>query len=372
VTLPSLTTRAVNMLSTLCFLHPAELPLEVIFRAARGRFAIQPAKFLPPPPDLTSSAQGLCNTFIPHLGWNEEEVWGLLDELQRYSLVTLIPSESSTRLRFHKLVFAWAQDRLSEKQRADYQALAVRLLSCCTTEEDEDLFDSLVPHVQVLGPLWNVVHVNDRVGLSNIIRHGGQASDLEMLWNGIYDAVSRFYGTKHVSTSEAALCLADACWRNDGDERASALEEQAVNFLIQFFGRNSREAMNALGRQAQGFYNQGELGKAESLQREVLSFREKDPKGGAKYIAQAMEDLADTLAAQSRFIEAASLFKGAVKTLADNPGPEQRRSQKLLERLQHLDLQDTQADVESRQAYLEVKDYLESREADTNPGMASA
>lgn len=298
------------------------------------------------------------------MGWNEEEAWGLLDELQRYSLVTLLPSQSSTCLRFHKLVFAWAQDRLSKQQRAGYQALAVRLLVCCTTEEDDDLFDSLLPHVQVLGPLWNVVHVNDRIGLSNIIRHGGQASDLETLWAGIYEAVSSFNGKNHIYTSEAALYLADACWRNGGDERANALEEQAVNFRIQSFGRNSREAMNAIGRQAQGFYNQGEQGKAESLQREVLSFREKDPMGEAKYIAQAMEDLADTLAAQSRFTEAASLVKGALGVLADNLGPEQWRSQKLLERLQHLDLQDTQVDVEPRQAYLEVKDYSESRETD--------
>lgn len=132
------------------------------------------------------------------------------------------------------------------------------------------------------------------------------------------------------------------------------------------FGRNSRETMNAISRQAQGFYNQGELEKAESLQREVLYFRQRDLTGGAKYTAQAMEDLADTLAAQSRFREAGELVKGALGLLVGNVGAEQRPSQKLLERLRELDLQDTHADVESRRA------YLDSRDIDGKAGMVAA
>jgi hypothetical protein len=347
VTLSVLTHRVIDILSTLSFLHPGGIPLESIVRASRRRFWTQPAELLPRLHgfqesvqglwdllDFQDSAQALCDGFIPTS--DQAEILLFLDELQCYSLVTVVSEEGSQVLRFHNLVFAWARDRLSGEEKAEHQALAVRLLTSCMTEEDEDLFDLLLPHVQLLAPIWNAIHVNDRVGFANVIRYGGRATDLMTICNGVYEEVLQVFGVDHLRTSNAALYLADAHWRNGDEASAAYLEKSVAEFRIRVLGPTHRETMNAVARQVVGCYNQGKFKRAEKLQREVLDYWKKHPEEDGKHRALAMEDLADTLLALSCFSEAAQLIKSALRTLEDFLGASHWRSQKLQEQLQDI------------------------------------
>jgi len=315
VTRPFLSPRVLKMISILSFLQPTGIPLQLIFWGAESGFSLQLYDFLPHQEDYKTSVDLLQLVFMPTHDSSQGKVWELIDELQRYSLVSLVQGKSATIpiLRFHGLVFAWTQDRLSRAEIELYRQAAVRLLVCGAVEHNEDSFAALIPHVELMMGHRNRFHINELAGLMNVVRIQGKANDLAQGWEYIQDKIIQKYGTEDSRATEATLHLADAYLRAGKDSDASKLEREIVELCRRTLGNSHPLTLRALAQRATGFYTHGQYEDAERLQQEVLASRRQLEVVDKALLAQAMEDLADSYEAQGLSEDAKDLRVEALK-----------------------------------------------------------
>jgi hypothetical protein len=343
VTHGSLSLMVKQMLRILSFLRPMRISVRFILWAAEHGFKLQLPDYLPRQETYEHAVWLLQGLFSVSNPWTEFDTRILIEELQKYSLVTIINEEKAPEtLQFHRLVFAWIHDQLTQEERRPNFTATISLLLCGAQNSEEGVVDDIIPHVQTLSvsPEWNKLHINDRAAFLDVLRIHGDAKHLVRHWKRIRSEVAKVYGADHLKTTEVDLRWADAYWRNGDHDMASKLENNVVALRTKILGPEHPSTLSAIARQALGHYNRGDFASAAKLQLRVLESREKSASPSQLDIARAKEDLADTYHGQSLFAEARRLVEDSLEIMRQEPGPKHSTISRLQERLDHLRLQE--------------------------------
>ncbi|KAG8869837.1 hypothetical protein FRC20_000768 [Serendipita sp. 405] len=260
------------------------------------------------------SVRLLQGTLCPSGKWNEGDMDQLLEELQKYSLVTLVSVHRFVTLRFHPLLHSWAGDRLSETDRVAYRAAAARLLACGTNDKDGRLWVHLSPHVTEMIPIFTGLHLNEQAALASIIRHDEKNDLLVQIWEHVHQEVAKVYGERHLRTSNAALQLADAYGSQGDSQKMEEMERIIVEIRKAECGPESLEAMDAiinLARTLTSFTAKYEEG--ETLIKETLQIRRALQGPSHLHIADALFELGKVQVTLGRLEDAEAALKEAVE-----------------------------------------------------------
>jgi hypothetical protein len=316
VTYPELSRGCQMFLNILAFINYSGFPLPLIARAAEQEFRFQPAELLERHEDFEESVRRLCQVFEPSGEWDELDLEDLVEELEQYSLVTRMEVFKVPTLRMHSLVNTWARDRLVEEERDEepvYRNAAIRLLICGTGEDHGDLYDLVAPHIYLFELAWESLHVNDRVGIVNLLLDGRRVIRSMRICERILSEVTdRSHEDINTSICTASLLLAKAYWMADDDtlhEPAASQEEIAFKYLSEHLFPNDPPLVKAQVQYAQGLCRQDRCDEAESLLRHVWRTLE-DLQVDRKLILGVMYELAKTCSAPSieNYDEARDLF----------------------------------------------------------------
>lgn len=320
-TLKVLSEQSLRLLSILSFLHYTGLPRAVFGIAAKYDFKYQPYDIEERETEFEESAQLLTSILTRDGVWNEDMLDEILEELQQYSLVTLIPgySPESVALRCHPLLHAWAQDRLSPSDRARFCASAVRIICGATHLVDAVVGNRLITHAESLTRTTPGLHINDQVALDAIQRRNGKNKNSLTLWMEVHQTVNAKYGPNHGRTALATLILADSYGRAGDRAKMEELEKLSVERFSQLYGPYHSMTLWATGNLARTYRENGDLDNAESLNRRVLEGYEKTELDGLP-MSNALTELATTLLRRGRSGEARALVLQALKIQEKNLG----------------------------------------------------
>lgn len=361
VTHDSLSPKVMQMLRILSFLRPMRISVRFILWVAEHGFDLQLPDYLPRQETYERAIRLLQELFSASNPWTEFDTRVLIEELQKYSLVTITNDEKTPdTLQFHRLVFAWVHDQLMQDQeRPAILSTTICLLLCGTHNSAEAVVDDIVPHVQSLSmsPAWSKLHTNDRAALMEVLRIHGDAKDLVRHWKRIRSEVVKFYGAD-LKTSEVDLRWADACWRNGDYDMASRLEEGVVHLRTIKLGSIDPSTLSAMEHQALGHFNRGDLASAAELQLKVLEGRKHPSFKHTQGVARALEDLADTYIAMNHSENARELLTEARNLWHSTYGPDHWTVRRVDDTIRNHDLYgDTGAQMinrDSQPAWSEV------------------
>ena len=327
ITLEVLSPRARRLMGILSFVHFSNFPRPLFSIAAKNKFRYQPYELLDQTPEVEESAQFLTETLCPDGNWNEEELNELLDQLQQYSLVMLVPMHAIVTLRFHPLAHGWARDRMSAKDQDKHRAAAVRLLASGLDQDYYYYFDYLISHIHSFSPIWDTLHVNDQAAFTQILRFEGNSVELMASWERIYQNVEETLGVRNARTAQAKLQLADA-YGQDGDwGRMERMEREVLATLEELLGPEHLDTVYACANLARTARGKRDFIEAVDLETKVLRVRikklgiwHKDTAGkdfyfeiyGLYLLIAAMMDLAYTFRYQARYADEQGLVAGAV------------------------------------------------------------
>lgn len=310
-TLSVLSPHALQFLGVISFCNFSDFPKALIHLASSLQFEYQRYDLMERPLEYKMSIDLLRQLFCPNGDWDPMELDGLLEELQNYSLVTLVPVFSVITLRFHPLLHGWANDRLSSFDRILFRGAAVRLLVCGANVDDQQLRPYLSPHVDRLSLLSDELHVNDRASLTVIL--SGQAEKRLNIWQDIYNIVKDYYGQRHERATQAALQLADAYGDASDPDRMEAMEKQILAIRKEEMGEEDIETIHAMGNLARTYRLYGaRYQEASELELKVLQVTRNLVGPKHRNIVQALSDLAQTYMLQKKVAEAQSLLVEAL------------------------------------------------------------
>jgi len=310
-TLGALSSRAIKLLGVISFVNFSDFPKALISLAASLRFNYQPHILLDRSPEYQLSIDLLEEIFCTGGEWDPTELDSLLEELQNYSLVTLVPISTIVTLRFHPLLHRWANDRLSASDRKLFRAAAVRLLVCGTHYDDDYLWPYLFPHVELLPLTTDELHVNDRAALTIILDEPRHIDKALEIWSDIYARVDAVFGEKDVRTTLAALYLADAHGQNDNG-RMEQMESRVLEIRREIYGEEHLETALAMAHLARTWKSMNKLSEAADLQLKVLAVRRKLVGPRHRLNVEALRELAETYVLQKKYTEAQNILDEAI------------------------------------------------------------
>lgn len=333
-TLGALSSRALRFLGIISFFHFSDIPKALVAVAATYEFDYQPVDLHDKPPDYQNILNLLREVFCPNGHWDPMELDGLLEELQNYSLVTLVRASTDLTLRFHPLLHGWARDRLSDSDRDLFQAASIRLLACGTNEDDEHLQTYLSPHVELLSLTSKEIHLNERGALVRVLRWNRREDKVLNVWRAIHAEVEAIYGERHVRTTRASLYLADAIADNGDWDLMETMEKKIVDIRKEILEEDDPETADAMADLARTYRWKGErYREAAELEMEVLRIRRKRLGPKHRQIVEALDDLAATRILQGDFDGAENLRVEALEMITSLVGKAHPATIRIMSRL---------------------------------------
>lgn len=317
ITLEALSQGARHLLSLLSSVHFANFPRRLIAVAAKSGFSFEITELLDRPASFQTTIHLLKQIFCPTGTWDENVLTNSLEELQQYSLVSLVPSASSVTFRLHPLVHGWAQDLLSPEDQEVYRAGAIRLVASAAGRENTALYDYLTSHIMSFFDTCPSLHVNDRIAFLRILDEDQDSGDtafiLEMAQK-IYEEVKGAVGESDIRTLRAALFLGGAHGTNGDIPTMEKMETEVVNACELLLGREDLETVEAIFQLSGTYHTQKRYNEAEKLLEEVIKLRGKKLGEGNVQTAEAMEIMAGVYKAQGRYAEAQKMLEIALST----------------------------------------------------------
>jgi tetratricopeptide (TPR) repeat protein len=242
-----------------------------------------------------------------------------LQALESYSLVQWKPEQNSYSL--HKLVHAWAHDRLDVQEQDTYVVVALKLLLNNTknSERDPDGKSRLVPHLianfGAISGLYKIRDFEDDT-LLNLLEIESAFFDSMGRWTEAY-AVERFivdkqaslYGQEHPSTITAMNNLANTLGEQGQLEEAAAMMKEVLEKRRRILGEKHLDTISAMNSLANTLGDQGQLEEAASMIKEVLEKRRRILGEEHPSTISVMSNLANILGNQGQLEEAASMKK---------------------------------------------------------------
>ncbi|KIM29797.1 hypothetical protein M408DRAFT_67375, partial [Serendipita vermifera MAFF 305830] len=317
ITLNAISERSRHLLSILSSVHFTGFPRLVFSTAAKSGFSLEVIKLVDRSQEFQTTIDFLKRIFCPSGSWSESVLAGFLEELQQYSLISLVSSTNLVTLRLHPLVHSWAQDRLSLDEQNAYRSAAVRLLACCAGPESYVLYDYLAPQIMSLSSVWTTLHSNDRIALLQILDDEEDPGDAPLVLQrarDLYEEIKAVFGERDIRTSRAALFLAKAYGGTKDDDTMERIQREAISLRESLLGKKDSETIEAVVRLGKTLVKKKLHNDAEQLLEEALNAQIE--KYGESHLdtAEVMETLANAYQGQARHAEAQKLFETALNT----------------------------------------------------------
>ena len=318
ITRKALSSSASHVLNLLSSVHFTNFPRPLISVAAKTKFRLEIQRLLDRPPSFESTIQLLEEIFCPGGSWDEEVLANALEELQQYSLVSVVPSISVVTLRLHPLIHGWAQDNLSSEDKEAYRAAAVRLIACGADRENVDLCKYLIPHIASFSSAWDTLHANDRIAFLQILDEDDDIGDEKLLLSrsqSLYAEVRGALGDNDIRTTRAALFLAGiyGCCGHD-TVTMEKMEAEVVKIREALVGREHLETVEAMMHLSSTIVDQGRYNESEELVNEALKVRTQQLGECHRDTAYSMEAMAIIYILQGRYKAAQALLETVVAT----------------------------------------------------------
>jgi tetratricopeptide (TPR) repeat protein len=237
--------------------------------------------------------------------------------LESFSLVQWKKDQSSYAM--HKLVHAWAYERLDRKRQESFCEAALELLATAVRNWPPDpLYKArLIPHLMAnFSTVSNVYRKMDSDnrsvlnlldGIWNFLDSAGRWTEVCAVETFQLSQVERLYGREHVDTIRAMSNLA-ATLDNQGKlDEAASMKREALEKMRRIFGDEHPDTIKVMNNLANTFRNLGKLDEAAPIQRKVLEKRRKILGDEHPDTITAMSNLAITLGNLGKLNEAASI-----------------------------------------------------------------
>ncbi|CAG7851691.1 SubName: Full=Uncharacterized protein {ECO:0000313/EMBL:CCA68726.1} [Serendipita indica DSM 11827] len=301
VTLDVLSPKSRQLLNILSMVHYADFPQPLIAAAAKSHFEYEMCQLLDRPPNYQDTVELLREIFCPEEIFDDDELVDMLDELQQYSLVSLVSTGAIVTLRLHPLVHSWARDRMTPDEAKKYHDAAIRLIASVADWDNILLFPHLSIHVRTLVSSWEELHPNDAVAFAQFLGFDDDCDTRFRVLSEIYEKIRSQYGDKDVRTSRIALELADAYGEVEDVEKMEEMEREAVSIREELLGRDHLETLTALANLASTLNDKGEYDESLKIREEVLATAIRTTGPTSRRSADAMEALAATYNCLNRF-----------------------------------------------------------------------
>lgn len=359
IVLQALSPRSVHLLGILSFFHFSNIPRPLFGIAAKSGFAYERFELADRPAEFNDAIQFLVEVLCPQGVWRDDQLNQLLEELQKYSLVSLVSTGTMISLRFHPLVHGWSRDRMSRDDHDKHLSAAVRLFVAGITDGDDfGLYEHLSSHTSSFLASSDTLHVNDRAAISMILYKAQHSSQNLEIWKAIYQGVEAIYGKRHVRTGRAALGLADAYWDHNR-EKAIAMTNEVIAVNEEDLGINDLETIAARSTLARQLRSSGAYMAAEKIEAEVLRVRIRTLGFANRTTALGMEELSKTCSWQGRQQDCKGLLLGAVAINTKVIGRSAQRTISSLEALAHCHVNLGER-LESEKVHKEVLELRQS------------
>ncbi|KAG8771873.1 hypothetical protein FRC16_005823, partial [Serendipita sp. 398] len=261
----------------------------------------------------------------------------MLEELQLYSLVSLISTPTAVMLRFHPLLHGWAQDRLPPEQRPTYKAAAVRLLVCAAHEDAFRYHEHLSAHIETLMPKFNDLHVNDQGSIAEMIRADVRKREWAFnIWTAIHREVLSTHSEMHVRTSRSLLQLAHTYGLRGDPTKEEELLRKALQIRRATCGPEHLETTHAalhLVWQLQG--RNVHVRESKTLASDVLRIREMHLGSQDMGVAEASVTLGFSYFLQGNVQKAEMYLNRGIQVATEVLGPNHLKTLAYKARLAH-------------------------------------
>ncbi|PVF95076.1 hypothetical protein CPB86DRAFT_875976 [Serendipita vermifera] len=368
VTYPELTNQCQMFLAFLSFANCSGFSLALVHRAAGSGFRFEPADLLDRDGQFEEAIQTLHEIFVPGMVWDEQFLDDLVEELEQYSLVTRADVYNLPTLRMHCLVSAWAHDRLSEQDKDKYLSAIVRLLISGTNEDNQDMYEFFIPHLDEISTIWGSLHINDRFGVAKVLLHARRIDDSIPLVEYISKEVIERHSQRNLRSIPAFLLESDVYWNTrDLSKRkeAHSIYTETVKILSELVPDDHPLALEALAQRAKRLWWVDLCEEAERMQRHILRQLESSPREDVEFTLRVMKDLALTCAPDQvrKYKEAMELLVSILKTRMEINGKDHWKTLNAEQSLADFYLGVFMRDYEDSYKIGELPDFAAPKEA---------
>ena len=242
--------------------------------------------------------------------------------LQIYSIVQWKEDRGSYSM--HKLVHAWANERLEADQRRDYSLASLQLLeeAIARCKEEPQAKLRLVSHIMANLSMisrqgWLVKHAKtilDQLAQSANFMFGmGRWVETRAIDEFIYREWRIHFGEEHPGTIRAMRNLAYTISRQGKLEEAVVMQKEVLGKIRRILGEEHLDTISAINGLACTLRRRGQLEEAAAMQREVLEKRRQILGEEHPNTITAINNLAVTLSKQKKLEEAAAMQKEALE-----------------------------------------------------------
>jgi tetratricopeptide (TPR) repeat protein len=285
---------------------------------------------------LEAGRDGLPESLGELIG-DEDEYYGALNELERFSLIRREDDEDEAMVTMHRLVQAVIKDEMEDEQ---FSALTEAVLSLCDhafphTWEGEARSVCRKYQEQVLATLSEVRSTESDVLLRLLVRvawflqEDGKYAQAVELQTKIIEVSTARNGPDHEDTLKAMTRLSTAYRNQKRWDEAIKIQEKVYETNRTKFGDKHLNTWAAMGDLAAAYRSKGRRQEAVEMQEKVLKARQKLLGDDHPDTIRAMGNLAATYRNQRRCADAAryqeEVLKFRRKTLGEN-NPETMRA----------------------------------------------
>jgi tetratricopeptide (TPR) repeat protein len=252
--------------------------------------------------------------------------------LESFSLVQWKKDQSSYAM--HKLVHAWAYERLDRERQESFCEAALELLATAVRNWPPDpLYKArLIPHLMAnFSTVSNVYRKMDSdnrsvlnllYGIGNFLDSAGRWTEVCAVKTFLLSRMERLYGCEHVDTIRAISNLATTLSYQGKLDEAASIEREVLEKMRRILGDEHPNSISTMNNLAVILGNQGKLNEAASIKREVLEKRRRILGDEHPDTITAMSNLAITLGNLGKLDEAASMKRKVLEKMRTILGDE--------------------------------------------------
>jgi tetratricopeptide (TPR) repeat protein len=245
--------------------------------------------------------------------------------LQSYSLLRWRQDQSSYSM--HKLVHAWAYDRLNRKQQHRFSLITLLLLADIVSNSKPDpVYKArLIPHLMANFTIISGVYREmDRDGdivldilskTSDFMDEAGYFAEVFVLRSYLFNQTRKLHGENSINTILAMSNLASTLGDQGQLEEAALMMKEVLEKMRRILGEEHPDTISAMNNLASTLADQGQLEEAALMMKEVLEKRRRILGEEHPRTISAMNNLASTLGGQGQLEEGVLMMKEVLEKM---------------------------------------------------------
>ncbi|CAG7849813.1 SubName: Full=Related to kinesin light chain {ECO:0000313/EMBL:CCA76161.1} [Serendipita indica DSM 11827] len=260
-----------DFLKLCAFLHHSLIPKDLFKQSIGSGFTTYTVRDSLPPPESDK-------TFISNLRflgrkWDEITFQEIVDSASQASFIDV--STDGSFYTVHPLLQMYIKDRLAEEGNRRYMRMTVQLLlgAIRPVKDSNEWFWQLLPHVDSIPRSVQSESVAHALAFYKLYYSLGRWKACQELLEPV---LSRFDCAEGKRDKESVFVmdqLADLLWKDGQLGRAENMQREVLDWRLEILGRRHPSTISAMNNLASIQYHRGRLDEAEKMQREVLDLQ---------------------------------------------------------------------------------------------------